>query len=149
MTSPKFVPAGGGDGANVLGMTHTYKVRGADSGNALLMLELTVPAGCGAPRHRHDIDSECFYVLDGTLTVETRDGERRCGPGDFCQLPAGAEHAFRNDGPGIARALVSVTPGRAAEAFFDAVDAAGRGGPPAPAQVAALAARHDLAIIER
>lgn len=148
MTSPKFVPAGGGDRANVLGMTHAYKVRGRDSDGTLLVLEIAVPPGCGAPLHRHEIDSECFYVLEGTLTVTTRDGVRRCSAGDFCHLPAGAEHAFRNDGPGIARALVTVTPGAAAERFFDALHDAGRNEPVAPTRVAELAARHDLAILD-
>jgi quercetin dioxygenase-like cupin family protein len=142
-----FTTAGTGARGNVLGMTHTYKVRSGDSSGGLLVFEVEVPPGLGTPLHRHAIDAECFYVLGGTITVVTPEGERVCGAGDVAYLPAGSTHGFRNDGPGCARGLVMVTPGVEAERFFDGVDAQMQIGVPQPAEIAALAARHDLAIV--
>jgi quercetin dioxygenase-like cupin family protein len=42
---------------------------------------------------------ECFYVLEGSVIVETPDGATRLVPGDYGLLPLGVPNAWRNDGP--------------------------------------------------
>ena len=42
--------------------------------------------------HRHDDADELFLVLEGTLRLEFRDGERVVGPGELLVVPAGMEH---------------------------------------------------------
>jgi len=48
----------------------------------------------GAPRHVHAREDECFYVLDGTITVECGDDSWELGRGAFVFLPRGVPHAW-------------------------------------------------------
>src|SRR2546421_12861967 len=48
----------------------------------------------GAPRHVHAHEDECFYVLDGTTTVECGDDTWEPGRGAFVFLPRGVPHAW-------------------------------------------------------
>jgi mannose-6-phosphate isomerase-like protein (cupin superfamily) len=64
---------------------------------------MEMPAGHHQPFHHHDED-EVFFVLEGTVTVMWKDGdrvvERRLGKWDMANNPSGRVHALRNDGPG-------------------------------------------------
>lgn len=43
--------------------------------------------------HHHEDADELFLVLEGTLTIEHREGnDITLGEGDFCIVPAGTEH---------------------------------------------------------
>ncbi|MFC3477200.1 cupin domain-containing protein [Halobacterium litoreum] len=46
--------------------------------------------------HAHEDADELFYVVDGDLSIEYRDGDREdavhLGPGDLAVAPAGVEH---------------------------------------------------------
>jgi quercetin dioxygenase-like cupin family protein len=48
----------------------------------------------GAPRHVHAHEDECFYVLDGTISVECGDDAWVLGKGAFVFLPGGVPHAW-------------------------------------------------------
>lgn len=132
---------------NVLGMRHVYKAIPNQTGGKLLVFELTVPPGIGTPLHYHDTDEECFYILEGSLTLMGPDGAATARPGDVCDLPAGTVHGLRNDGRTPAKALVIATPGDEAFAFFTEIDAVTADGAPDPAEITAIAARHQLAIL--
>ncbi|MFZ1989857.1 MAG: cupin domain-containing protein [Alphaproteobacteria bacterium] len=119
---PIFVPAGAGEQLKILGSVHTNKVTPDKTGGAFIALEITVPPRCGPPMHTHEKDCEFFYVLEGELTFSHPGGSVVAKPGDFCFLPTGGYHAFRNDGEKDAKALVVVAPGIAAHKFFDEVD---------------------------
>jgi quercetin dioxygenase-like cupin family protein len=63
------------------------------TGGALSVFETTI--GAGPPLHVHELEDECFYVLDGELSV-------RCGgdtfdalAGSFVFLPRGRPHRFQ------------------------------------------------------
>jgi len=58
------------------------------AGGALSVFETSI--GAGPPLHVHDRDDECFYVLDGALSV--RCGGRRSTPrrAASCSCPAAA-----------------------------------------------------------
>jgi mannose-6-phosphate isomerase-like protein (cupin superfamily) len=42
--------------------------------------------------HAHADEDELFLVLDGTLRIQLRDGERVLRPGEFTVIPRGVEH---------------------------------------------------------
>jgi mannose-6-phosphate isomerase-like protein (cupin superfamily) len=46
---------------------------------------------------------ECFYVLEGSVIVQTPDGATRLAPGDYGLLPLGVPHSWRNEGSEPAR----------------------------------------------
>jgi mannose-6-phosphate isomerase-like protein (cupin superfamily) len=42
--------------------------------------------------HKHDVEDELFYVIDGRLDIELRDRVIELGPGEFFIVPHGIEH---------------------------------------------------------
>lgn len=145
MDSAIFISAGEGAQQRVAGSVHTNKILPADTGGAFAAIEITVPPGAGAPPHRHARDAECFYVLAGELTFEHEGGAVTGRAGDMCCLPAGATHAFRNDGEGAARVLVIIGPGGESLRFFGEVDALPA--PPTLPEMRAMAARNGIELV--
>jgi mannose-6-phosphate isomerase-like protein (cupin superfamily) len=45
--------------------------------------------------HKHDIDDELFFTLDGCLSVDTRDATFELRPGQGVVISAGVEHRTR------------------------------------------------------
>jgi len=117
-----FVPAGGGEQLNILGMTHYTKVAPDETDGQFTAIVIDIPPECGPPMHSHVGDSEFFFILEGTLTLSDPDGDIEAEPGDFCFLRAGGSHAFRNNTASPVRALAVVTPGHDAHRFFKQVD---------------------------
>jgi mannose-6-phosphate isomerase-like protein (cupin superfamily) len=82
----------------------------------------------GTEPHVHRLHADCFYVLDGALTVPLDDGDRVLGPGTFALIPPNVVHAFRNDGPGEVRYLNLHAPGcgfdRYLQGLYEPVDQA-------------------------
>jgi mannose-6-phosphate isomerase-like protein (cupin superfamily) len=48
--------------------------------------------------HDHADTDELFLVIDGSLTIELRDGSVQLGPGDLYVVPRGVEHRPVADG---------------------------------------------------
>ncbi|EWT02424.1 cupin [Intrasporangium oryzae NRRL B-24470] len=48
--------------------------------------------------HTHDDTDELFLVIEGTLTIQLRDGDVTLGPGQLFVVPRGVEHCPRADG---------------------------------------------------
>lgn len=69
------------------------------------------PGASSWPYHYHAANAEAVYVLSGTGTLRTPDGEDRVEPGDFCVFPASAEgaHRLHNDGDDPLRYLALST----------------------------------------
>jgi len=93
-----------------------FKVRGADTDQAIAVLEDTVQPGYGAP-HFHLHENETFYVVAGEFTFTM--GE--------CTVPKGQLHTFQNVGTTPGRLLAVVWPAVAFEGFVAEV---GTSGPP-------------------
>lgn len=129
--TPQIIRSGAGDAQNILGMRHLNKIRPGGPVPGLLV-EVTAPPGLGAPPHRHDDDTEVFYLLEGELTILSEDERHVLRPGDTCILPARGEHAFCNESGAPVRFLAFISPGLDAIDFFTAVDAAGAHGEASP-----------------
>jgi mannose-6-phosphate isomerase-like protein (cupin superfamily) len=63
------------------------------TGGALSVFESTIEAG--PPLHVHDREDECFYVLDGELSVRCGGDAFDATAGSFVFLPRGRPHQFR------------------------------------------------------
>jgi mannose-6-phosphate isomerase-like protein (cupin superfamily) len=48
--------------------------------------------------HTHDATDELFLVVEGSLTIQLRDGDVTLGPGQLFVVPRGAEHCPVTDG---------------------------------------------------
>jgi len=77
----------------VEGYDPDVKASSGSTGGAITVMVATATEG-GAPRHLHHREDECFYVIDGTISVEI-DGERsEAGRGSFVFLPREVPHAW-------------------------------------------------------
>jgi uncharacterized cupin superfamily protein len=146
-TAALFTASGAGRMHDILGMKHFYKVSPAETNGRYLAFEIEVPPGCGAPLHRHEVDSELFHILEGEIAFVQPDEQRVAGPGCSAFLPAGSAHGFYNAGTTLARVLVISSPGIEAERFFTEIDAAARHTTVDLALVSATARRHKLEIL--
>ena len=70
----------------------------------------------------HDRDDECFYVLDGVLSVRCGGEAFDAAAGSFVFLPRGRPHRFWATGA-AARLLLIAVPG-GIEAYFREINAA-------------------------
>jgi quercetin dioxygenase-like cupin family protein len=133
---------------DVLGVTHIYKVTGAESGGSLSVWEAVIPPGAGAPPHTHSREDEAFYVLSGDILVE-REGEAApltIGPGDFFFGARGRYHAFRNVGDATARVLMLCTPSCGLDQMFAEFETATRGCMPDLRKLVAIACTYGVTI---
>jgi mannose-6-phosphate isomerase-like protein (cupin superfamily) len=97
------VPPGAG-----LGGDPGMKASKHSTGGTLSVFETTIAAG--PPLHVHDHEDECFYVLDGELSVRCGDDILHAPAGSFVFLPRGRPHRFwATDRP--ARLLLITVPG--------------------------------------
>lgn len=66
-----------------------------------------LPGAPGGPLHMHYGVEEMFFVLSGTPTVRTPEGEERLAPGDVVYFPEGRAglHAFANPSAEPARMI--------------------------------------------
>jgi quercetin dioxygenase-like cupin family protein len=78
----------------------------------LVVTETRYAAGEKGPDlHVHHQHVDCFYVLEGMLTLSLEDGERTLGAKSFVLVPPDVVHTFRNDGPGELRFFNFHAPG--------------------------------------
>jgi len=147
-TTPFVREPGAGSTLNVLGVTHIYKVTGAETAGSFSLWEDVVPPGAGAPPHVHSREDEAFYVLSGEIQVEF-EGEpapRRIGPGGFFYGARHRRHGYRNVSEQPARVLVLCTPSCGLDQMFAELDAATAAGMPELAKLAAIAAKYGVII---
>ena len=88
------------------------------TGGALSVFETTVEAG--PPLHVHDRDDDCFYVLDGELSVRCGSDVFDAAAGSFVFLPRGRPHRFWARDTS-ARLLLIAVPG-GIEDYFDQIN---------------------------
>ncbi len=103
------VPAGTG-----LADDPGLKASQRSTGGALSVFETSI--GAGPPLHVHDREDECFYVLDGEISVRCGDESFSATAGSFVFLPRGRPHRFWTTGE-PARLLLIAVPGGIEEYF--------------------------------
>ena len=135
---------------------------GAEQSAIWSAFEAEVAPGFDVGAHLHLGAEEVFYILDGELdllafhpaaqtggdwrTWESETGATvfRGGPGSFMFVPAGCPHAFFNPTSRPARMLFLVSPSGHEAYLRELTDLLAAGGPPDPAEIAALRSRHDI-----
>ncbi|HEX4659308.1 MAG TPA: cupin domain-containing protein [Streptosporangiaceae bacterium] len=150
-----------GAGRKIQGASTLLKV-GAGQSRAWSAFEVEVSPGFDVGAHLHRDAEELFYILDGELDllafepqVRAADGWRswesgtgarvmRSGPGGLMFVPAGCPHAFANPGSTLARMLFLVSPPGHERYLEEIGELIGEDGPPDPAAIAEVRARHDI-----
>jgi quercetin dioxygenase-like cupin family protein len=126
-TEARAIALGPGEGetlANPLAGSVTIKARGSETGGSMAVMETTVPAGEGPPRHLHANEDELIYVLEGDVQFRLGSDLHPAPRGSFVFIPRGLHHTWRNVGDGPARLLIAFTPS-GMERFFELMAARG------------------------
>jgi oxalate decarboxylase/phosphoglucose isomerase-like protein (cupin superfamily) len=150
-----------GAGRMIGGAGMTLKV-GEGQSTVWSAFEAEVTPGFDVGAHLHHHAEELFYILDGELDLlafeprartagdwqswQSASGARvlRGGPGSAMFVPAGCPHAFANPGTATARMLFLVSPPGHERYLEEIGELIGHGGPPDPAAIAEIRARHDI-----
>ena len=112
--------AGEGEENNAFGLRRWIRVTPEDTGGTFSAWVEEIPEGAGPPLHIHHDAQELFCVLDGRVRFRCSDREVELGAGGTVLIPRSARHTFKGMGPGMARALVTLTPGRGVDFFREA-----------------------------
>jgi mannose-6-phosphate isomerase-like protein (cupin superfamily) len=143
----KHVPPGEGEAYWVGGEHLTFKVRGADTDQAVALLEDTVQPGYGPPPHIHLHENEAFYVLAGEFTFTLGERTMPAPPGTLLTVPKGQLHTFQNVGATPGRLLALVWPAVAFEGFVAEVGSTEPpSGPPDLEKLLAAAKKYGIAV---
>jgi mannose-6-phosphate isomerase-like protein (cupin superfamily) len=86
------------------------------------------PEPSGPAPHFHRTMSESFFVLQGTVRIYDGRAWNDTGPGDFCHVPEGGIHGFRNESGEPASMLILFAPGAPREAYFEGLVEMARSG---------------------
>ncbi|MFW6437538.1 MAG: cupin domain-containing protein [Armatimonadota bacterium] len=73
--------------------------------------------GQTCPRHQHRVKHETFYVVKGTVSMRTDDGETLMQRGDTLLMPPGVDHEFSGIGPALV--LEVSMPSIAGDSYFE------------------------------
>jgi quercetin dioxygenase-like cupin family protein len=95
-----------------------FLATGEQTGGAFFMAEVSILPGGSNPAHIHHREEECFYLQEGTLTIQVGGNTHTASAGDFVRLPRGVAHCFENTGTVNAKVLLVVVPA-GLEAFFE------------------------------
>lgn len=105
----------------VLGVPETvrdrFMVGVEDSGGFSLVEHLMPPRVLAAPLHRHTLEDEYSYVLEGRMGALLGEEEVFGGVGDLIFKPRNQWYTFWNAGDSPARILEIISPGGFEEAF--------------------------------
>lgn len=134
----KMLSPGEGETLSVVGDRIRVLADGAASGGRCFIFEETAPPGSGPPVHRHSVDDEYFYVLEGRVRFVVDGKEFIAEKGAFLCAPRGSTHAFSNIGDAPSRMLVVYTPPGLEGPFREAHEA---GASATPDQLAGMFAK--------
>lgn len=103
-----------------LGITKlNYKVASNDTQGRLFVIEQTLLAKGGPPRHLHTEQEEWFYSLEGEFVIEVGDERFTLNPGDSVFAPRRIPHVWAYVGSQPGKILIAFTPAGKMEAFFN------------------------------
>ncbi|EKK5268593.1 cupin domain-containing protein [Cronobacter dublinensis] len=76
----------------------------------LSVIHERMPAGRAEQRHYHEQSRQCFFVLQGELTMALNGERVTLSPGEAIEIPPLAPHQARNDGLNAVEFLVISQP---------------------------------------
>ena len=141
MTAPKEI-------IQVGALELRFLLDGDDTDQQMVVFEFSVPPGARVPApHYHEKVDELVYGLVGTMTTTMGGKTHTLEPGDRCFIPRGVVHHHANQGTVTATLLTVLTPATIGPAYFRELAALLRaGGPPDPARIQEIMARHGLVV---
>jgi quercetin dioxygenase-like cupin family protein len=133
---------------NVGALQLRFLLDGDDTNERMVVFEFSVPPGAKEPApHYHEGVDELVYGLAGTMSTTVGGLGQAIGPGDRCFIPRGVAHHHANLGTETATLLTVLTPATIGPSYFRELGALLQaGGPPDPARMQEIMARHGLVV---
>jgi mannose-6-phosphate isomerase-like protein (cupin superfamily) len=103
-----------------LGDFYTVKISGDETQGRHSVWEIEAAPNNGPPLHKHSMEDEAFYVLEGEFSFPYASKETKAGKGQFMNVPRGEFHTYKNIGSSFGKLLVIITPPRF-EKFFEEI----------------------------
>ncbi|GAB2537166.1 cupin domain-containing protein [Spirosoma aerophilum] len=116
---PYVIVKGGGEHMIVEDQLQTFLVRQNNTGGQYLIVLTEGPKGNAIIQHYHKLHTECFYSLEGDMSMWNEGQITPLTPGDFLHVPAFTKHSYRLDSP-YTKFIGILSPG-IFEPFFDAL----------------------------
>ena len=117
----RFVPRGQDRFGEKRGLGITslcYKVASEDTNGQLFLIEQTMLAKGGPPRHLHLEQEECFHCVEGEFIVEVGEERFTLTSGDSLLAPRRVPHTWAYVGDQVGRILIAFSPAGRMEEFF-------------------------------
>lgn len=95
LQTPRILARDEGDHFHFLNNLFTAKVTGEMSNETLTAMEFVGPKNFGPPLHRHDLEDELFYILEGEVWFSCAGVEAVHQEGGMAWLPRGLPHQFQ------------------------------------------------------
>jgi mannose-6-phosphate isomerase-like protein (cupin superfamily) len=103
-----------------LGDVYTVKISGDETQGRYSVWEIEAAANNGPPLHKHSMEDEAFYILEGMFSFPYGSKETNLGKGQFMYIPRGEFHTYKNIGSSFGKLLVIITPPQF-EKFFEEI----------------------------
>ncbi len=94
--APKLVRRGQGESVEAFGQCALVQISAADTGNAIALHQVEIPALNGPPYHVHRREDEIFLVRRGCFEFIIDGVAHTAQTGDFLFAPRNVPHTFRN-----------------------------------------------------
>ena len=78
--------------------------------DGFMFIEESLAPGCSEKRHRHNIATQCFYILEGTALMKIDGLDVALAQGMALHIPPGIDHAITNESSNEIRILVISAP---------------------------------------
>lgn len=144
MADGTVLAAGEGERLDIAGGHTEIKLSGDDTGGRYSLVEHTIaPRFPGPPPHVHQIYSQAFSIIEGTVTFRLGERTVHASAGSLVYVPVGVAHTFSNPGDEPARMLEIDSPGGFEGYFADLAAAFPAGTPVDRAIVAEIQRRYD------
>ena len=118
--SPHILGPQDGDQVDLGALGVRFMVWSEESGGGFSLVEHPIPPRTlAAPLHRHSLEDEYSYVLEGRMGALLGDAVVYANPGDLVFKPRDQWHTFWNDGETPCRILEIISPGGFEQAFAE------------------------------
>lgn len=104
----------------VVGVGYSKLITSEQTNGQYELLKFVFPKGSGPPRHLHNREDECYYILEGEFEATVGEKTFTISEGEFVHLPRKVPHTIRNLREEMSSFLCWVIPGNMG-AFFDRV----------------------------
>ena len=105
----------------ILGDIYSSKISGDETHGIYSIWEIEVSSNNGPPLHKHSMEDEVFYVLEGEFSFPYGNKETKVeDKGQFIYALRGEFHTYKNIGGSVGKLLLIITPPNF-EKFFEEI----------------------------